>query len=264
MNKHTEISEAEFLKNYDASKFDRPSFSTDILIFSISNEETENYRKLDKKHFSILLVKRDEHPFLGQWSLPGGFVKLNESLEDAVSRVLLRETNLKDIYTEQLYTFGNVDRDPRTRVITSAYMALMDKTQLKTPLNPNAEWFNVEINEDSKKFSCKLSNGRDKIEFSVDKSSEKILKNSGLAFDHPLFIVRGLLRLRNKIEYTDVAFNVLPELFSLTELQHVYETILGKTLLAPAFRRIIQKKVEKTKHMRQGAGHRPAVLFRKK
>ena len=267
MSNNDLISEQEFLKNYDSSNFPKPSFTVDVLLFSLSNEEQENYRKLDTKHFSILLTKRAEHPFKGLWSLPGGFIELQESIDESVQRVLSRETGLDDIYTEQLYTFGAVDRDPRTRVISTAYMALMDKSELKKPLNKKAEWFDIKIKEDDKTFECVLSNGDETLGFTAkkDKNSEyKISNSQDLAFDHALFIITGLMRLRNKVEYTDIAFNVLPELFTLTELQHVYETILGKKLLAPAFRRIIAKQVIKTNNMRVGAGHRPAVLFKKK
>ena len=121
--------EEEFLKAYNPNAYDRLSLTTDILIFSVSDGLQENYRKLNKKYFSILLVKRDNYPFKGKWCLPGGFVHIDEDLEDAAPRILKDEANIKDIYLEQLYTFDDINRDPRTRVFSVAYMGLVDKNK---------------------------------------------------------------------------------------------------------------------------------------
>lgn len=266
-------SEEEFLKDYDSSIFEKLSMTADILIMSVSSEETGNYRKLSEKKFSILLVKRDNYPFKDKWCLPGGFIRMDETLEEAAKRVLENETNLKDIYIEQLYTFGDVKRDPRMRVVSTAYMALVDKNKLKDKLSDNASWFNVLMLEDDKAYHITLDNGTEEIKFVVSKTLRdlttdrydfKITKNEKVAFDHPIVIVSGLERLKNKIEYTDIVFNMMPEYFTLGELQQVYEVILGKELLDPAFRRIIADKVEKTDKVKTGGGHRPSALFRYK
>lgn len=266
-------SEEEFLKEYDSSMFEKLSMTTDILIMSVSSEETGNYRKLTEKKFSILLVKRDNYPFKDKWCLPGGFVGIDETLDEAAKRILKNETNLKDIYIEQLYTFSGIDRDPRMRVVSTSYMALVDKNRLNDKLCTNASWFNVFILEDEKSYHVTLDNGNEQIKFIVgkklrdlttDRYDFKVIKNDKLAFDHPLVIISGLERLKNKIEYTDIVFNMMPEYFTLGELQQVYEVILGKKLLDPAFRRIIANKVEKTNKMKTGEGHRPSVLFRYK
>lgn len=266
-------SEEEFLKNYDPSQFDRLSLTTDILIFSVSDEFQENYRKLNKKHFSILLVKRDTYPFKDKWCLPGGFIKIDEDIEDAALRILENEANIHDIYLEQLYTFGNPNRDPRMRVISTSYMALIDKNRLNDKISNNASWFNVMVLEDKNSIDVTLDNGSETIRFKIkkvlkekttDRYKYEVLENDKLAFDHPLVIVSGISRLKNKLEYTDIVFNMMPEYFTLGELQQVYEVILGKKLLDPAFRRIISSKVEKTSKMKTGEGHRPSVLFRYK
>mgnify|MGYP004508584029 FL=1 len=266
-------SEEEFLKDYDSSVFEKLSMTTDILIMSVSNEDTGNYRKLSEKKFSILLVKRDNYPFKDKWCLPGGFVGVDETLDEAAKRVLKTETNLKDIYIEQLYTFSGIKRDPRMRVISTSYMALVDKNRLMDKLSANASWFNVFMLEDEKSYNVTLDNGIEKIKFVVgkklrDKTTDRydfnIIKNDKLAFDHPLVIVSGIERLKNKIEYTDIVFNMMPKYFTLGELQQVYEVILGKKLLDPAFRRIIANKVEKTDKVQTGGGHRPSALFRYK
>ena len=267
-------SEEEFLKDYDSSIYEKLSMTVDILILSVSSEETGNYRKTDKKKMSILLVKRDDYPFKGKWCLPGGFVKIDEDLEDAPVRILKRETNLDNIYLEQLYTFGSVHRDPRMRIISSSYMALIDKNRLNENLNENACWFDiVSINEKDDIADVILNNGYENINFSIkkvlkEKTTDRYkfveVKNDKIAFDHTIVILSGLERLKNKIEYTDVVFNMMPELFTLGELQQVYEVILNKKLLDPAFRRIISNKVVKTNKLKTGEGHRPSYLFKYK
>jgi len=267
-------SEEEFLKDYDSSKFEKLSMTADILIFSVSNEEVDNYRKTDKKKMSILLVKRDNYPFKDKWCLPGGFIDINEDLDVAPIRILKKETNVDNIYLEQLYTFGSVKRDPRMRVVSTSYIALIDKNRLTNNLNENASWFDIIFYEDKNNIvDITLDNGTTTISFKIekilkekttDRYSFKILKNDNLAFDHPLVILSGIERLKNKIEYTDIVFNMMPEYFSLGELQQVYEVILGKKLLDPAFRRIIANKVEKTNKMKTGGGHRPSYLFKYK
>lgn len=266
--------EAEFLKNYNSDEFEKLSLTTDILIFSVSSEESNNYRKTDTKKMSILLVKRDNYPFKDKWCLPGGFVDIDEDLDEAPKRILKREANLDNIYLEQLYTFGKVNRDPRMRVISTSYMALIDKNKLTKALSANSAWFDIESFEESKdNIKIILNNDTETITFTVNKvlkdktnnqySYETVLNNQ-LAFDHDLVILTALNRLRNKVEYTDIVFNMMPELFTLGELQQVYEVILGKKLLDPAFRRIIANKVEKTSKMKTGGGHRPSALFKYK
>lgn len=267
-------SEKEFLKDYDSSCFEKLSMTTDILIFSISSEEESNYRKTDKKKMSILMCKRDNYPFKDKWCLPGGFVDIKEDLDDAPIRVLKRETNIDNIYLEQLYTFGNVNRDPRMRIVSTSYMALIDKNRLENNLSKNASWFDITLYEEKDNIvDVVLDNGKETISFKIekvlkekttDRYSYKILENKDIAFDHSVVILFGMERLKNKIEYTDIVFNMMPELFTLGELQQVYEVILGKKLLDPAFRRIIANKVEKTSYMKTGGGHRPSYLFKYK
>ena len=265
--------EQEFLDAYDSSVFEKLSMTTDILILSISDEEQANYRKTSKKHMSVLLVKREDYPFKDKWCLPGGFLDVKEDLEECPRRILAKETNLHDIYLEQLYTFGSVNRDPRMRIVSTAYMALIDKNRLKDKLSDNASWFNVTYFEEDDSVQVQLDNGKDHLVFEIkkilreqttDRYSFEITKNEDLAFDHPVVIWSGIERLKGKANYTDVVFNMMPELFALGDLQQVYEVILNKKLLDPAFRRIIADKVEKTEFTKTGGGHRPSALFRYK
>ncbi len=242
-------SEKEFLANYDASAFDRPSVTADVLIFSVSNSAAENWRRTDKKSFSVLLVRRDDYPEIGKWNLPGGFVGIKETALDAAHRILCSETGaVGDIYLEQLYTFDAPNRDPRTRVFSVAHMALVNKDNLHYSGARDAKWFDIEFDKD------KL----------VLRTSDLILTDKDLAFDHATIIRTGIERLRNKIEYTDIVFDMMPREFTLGELQQVYEIILGRKLLPAAFRRTIANKVVATDKMRTGSGHRPSVLFKKK
>ena len=264
-------SEEEFLREYDLSMFEKPSVTADIVIFSVSAQDESNYRKLTEKKISVLLVKRNNYPFKDKWCLPGGFVEMKETLEEAAHRILLLETNMKNIYLEQLYTFSDVNRDPRTRVISTTYVSLIDKNKCRDKLSPNTSWFDITLIEDEKKMEFILDNGEEKLEFSVSKVLRDnfsdmyeytTISNTSLAFDHPLAIATGISRLKNKIEYTDIVFNMMPEYFTLSELQQVYEVILGKKLLDAAFRRIIADKVEKTDKFKKGGGYRPSAFFK--
>lgn len=271
MDEKDYASEEEFLKDYDSSQFEKLSLTADMAIFSVSSENTNNYRKLSKKKFSVLLVKRTTYPFKNKWCLPGGFVGIDESIDDAAERILNRETNLHNIYMEQLYTFGDVKRDPRMRIVSTAYIALVDKNKLEDCLFPNASWFSMDILEDEKEIQVSFDNGNEQFSVTISKvlkspTSDRyqyiIKKDDHLAFDHAKVIVSGISRLKNKISYTDIVFNMMGEYFTLGELQQVYEVILGKELLDPAFRRIIANKVEKTDMVKTGGGHRPSVMYR--
>ena len=271
MDKKEYHSEEEFLRDYDPSQFDRLALTADVLIFSVSSEETGNYRKLSEKKFSVLLVKRNTYPFKDKWCLPGGFLKVDETIDEAAKRILETETNLKNIYMEQLYTFGDVNRDPRMRIVSTAYIALVDKNRLNDHLPKNASWFTMHILEDDHEIQVMFDNGIENFSIVVGKrlkspTSDRyeyfVKKDDHLAFDHAKVIVSGISRLKNKVEYTDIVFNMMPEFFTLGELQQVYEVILGKKLLDPAFRRIIAKKTVKTDKVQTGGGHRPSALFR--
>ncbi len=222
--------EKEFLESYDPKQFTPISVTVDAVIFGVSKLANENYRKLDKQSLKILLVKREEYPFKDCYALPGGFVLENETLTDSLNRTLFKKTGLKDVYSEQLYTFGDVDRDPRMRIISCAYISLLDTQKAKIK---DAEW--VDINE---------------------------IDDLNMAFDHRLIINEALGRLRAKVNQSNIVFHMMPEEFTISELQEVYEIILGEKLLSPAFRRTIEKKIEDTGKMTANAGHRPSRIFR--
>lgn len=255
------------------TRMDKFAVSTDILIFSVSKGEAKTCRNLSDKYFSILLIKRTKEPFAGCWCLPGGFVRLDETVDAAADRVLEKETNLRNIYKEQLYTFGELNRDPRARVISTAYMALIDKEVITDKLSEEASWFNIHLEENENKVNVILENGEETITYSVEKELKdkttnkyeyKIIDNNNVGFDHAKIIITGIERMKNKVRDTDIIFNMMPEYFTLGELQQIYEVILDKKLLDPAFRRIIADKVERTDKTIKTGGHRPSVMYKYK
>lgn len=262
------ISDEEFLKTYNSDSYEKMSITADITLFSVSDILKNNYRSINQKAFSILLVKRNTPPFMGKWCLPGGFLSLDETLEDCAKRVLVAETNLDNIYLEQLYTFSNVDRDIRTRVLSASYFGLVDKNNIKTRLNDNALFFNITLNEendyitinfksDSIDFSCKVK----KIINKYGIVTYEEIENDFLAFDNLIVIMTSIKRLQSKIKYTDIVFNMMPKKFTFKELQLVFESILGRKILDPVFRRSMKDKIIKLEEVKIDGGHRPAYLY---
>jgi ADP-ribose pyrophosphatase YjhB (NUDIX family) len=240
--------------------------AVDAVIFSVSAEAAPNYRKTEDQKLEILLVKRTAHPFCGKWALPGGLVASDETFNESIRRMMERKTDLGNIYLEQLYTFDHLDRDPRMRVISCAYLSLIDRSCYREEAGT---WFSLHQKNDR----LFLQSGGEKLSIKMKKAAVKNgrLKNdtcvaveSPLAFDHGAIILEGLFRLRNKLEYTDIAFNLTKDTFTLGELQRIYETILGTSLMAADFRRRIQNKIENTGEYSRGRGHRPSRLFRYK
>lgn len=249
------------------------AYAADLLIFSVDSRTTNNVRELPKKYFSILLVKRNKEPFINNWCLPGGFVSKEENSKEAAKRILKKETNLENVYIEQLYTFDEIDRDPRERVISTTYMALIDKSKLKSSLNENAKWFDIEITEkdniidinlisDSEREYIKLK--KELIDITTNEYQYSLLEKSNIAFDHYLIINFGINNLRKKVNDTDIIFNLMPKEFTIGELKQVYELILGKKLINSAFRRTINSKVIPTQEIIKTGGHRPSGLYKYK
>lgn len=283
------VTEKIFLKEYDAELYVKPSVAVDIAAFSIFSQEEENYRKLPLQTLNILLIKRGEHPYQHTWALPGGFVQPKETAEETAMRELSEETGLNDIYMEQLYTFSEVGRDPRTRVMSVAYLALMvNEQQIMASTDAiQAAWFQVRLQEigvedvmgeggrvKKTRYQLTLINKEEVIEakilceevFSTHnyQKSYQVESSAGIAFDHSKIITFAIERLRGKIEYTDLGFYLLPEYFTLTTLQKIYEVILDKPLLAANFRRKLLDKVEETPHIAEGGGYRKAKLYKRK
>jgi ADP-ribose pyrophosphatase YjhB (NUDIX family) len=267
------LSEKQFLDQYNPGEFARPSVTVDIIIFTVAGVCGDNYRKLSEKELRILLIRRGGHPYIGQWALPGGFVRPDETVGEAANRELIEETGVNGGYLEQLYTFSAPGRDPRTWVISCAHMALIDSKQIDIKAGSDAadaQWFDVKMESTAGHGHTKLLLSNKDISLSsvvVSKPGETeshIIVNNGLAFDHAEIIACALNRLRAKLEYTNLAFSLMPETFTLTELQQAYEAILGKQLFKAAFRRKIIDLVQETDQYTSDKGHRPAKIYTRK
>ncbi|MGL4850026.1 MAG: NUDIX hydrolase [Clostridium sp.] len=273
----------EFLKAYKPKDYERPSVTVDMLLFTVDDKFNDDKKRVPDKELKIMLVKRGDHPFVGQWAIPGGFVDIDESVEDAVYRELKEETNIENVYLEQLYLMGDVDRDPRMRVISSAYMALVSSKNLNPIAGDDADdvmWFTVKI-KDRTEDSYIISLEGDDLKTVLSYKVKIVFKDRGilrkkdfiiepvyedldtqLAFDHIKEINMALERLKNKIEYTEVAFTLIDEYFTLTELQKVYEVILGKQLRKSNFRKKIKSMVVETEMSENVGGYRPPKLYK--
>lgn len=285
------MTELSYLSQYNSSKYDKPSVTVDILLFTLDELKNEDVKRLPEKELKILLIKRKDHPFIENWAVPGGFVNINESIDDAAYRELKAETNIENIYMEQLYTWGDVNRDPRMRVISNSYMALVNKQGLKEKAGDDSSdlsWFSItkdlleeyktqngEIvkiyilslisSEKSIKILYNITEINSFIDFNKKVTYKFDLKessNSKLAFDHVEILIYALERMSNKVQYTTIAFSLLSEKFTLTELQQVYELLLGRYLTKPNFRRWISKLVEETPYTKREGSYRPSKLYR--
>jgi 8-oxo-dGTP diphosphatase len=208
----------------DSKNNEKYFVTTDAVVFTVLNDSLK-----------ILLVKRKYPPFQGKLALPGGFVLEKENLEEGVSRELEEETNIKNIFLEQIGAYGEVKRDPRGRVITIAFLALIDGEKVKLHASTDAElakWHEID-------------------------------NLSGLAFDHKKIIEDGLKKLRQKIKNSSVAFQIMPDKFTLTDLQKTYEAVLGESLDKRNFRKkILEENILKELNENRMIGaHRPAKLY---
>jgi len=209
---------------YDPSQFDRPSVTVDVVIFT-----------LREKTLHVLLIRRGAWPFAGQWAIPGGFVRMDESLEDAARRELREETGVDEGRLEQLRSFGDVGRDPRMRIITVAYTALISSEQVTLEASTDAA--------DAKWFAL-----------------DEIPKP--LAFDHDVILNVASSRLRERLQNSNIAQGLLPERFTLTQMQEVYEALLGRAVDKRNFRKwVASLGIVSEAEGRSTGRHRPAQLF---
>jgi len=206
-------------------QYPRAALTVDCVVFGF-----------DEGELKLLLIVRGLEPFKGRWALPGGFVRVDETLDEAARRELVEETGLKDVFLEQLYTFGAVERDPRERVVSVAHYALVKLSDHRAKAATdaaNAQWFAV----------------------------SKLPK---LAFDHADILSMGLARLQGKVRYQPIGFELLPEKFTLSQLQHLYEAVLGTELDKRNFRKKVLSfgLLIPLKETQMIGRHRPAQLFR--
>ena len=206
-------------------QYPRAALTVDCVVFGF-----------DEGELKVLLIQRALEPFQGRWALPGGFVRLEETLDEAARRELAEEAGVKNVFLEQLYSFGAVDRDPRERVVSVAYYALVKLAAFTTKAATDAsdaQWF-------------------------------PISKVPRLAFDHPKILAAALARLKGKVRYEPIGFELLPPKFTLSQLQHLYESVLETDLDKRNFRKKVLSfdLLIPLKETQLAGRHRPAQLFR--
>ena len=206
-------------------QYPRAALTVDCVVFGFDDGELK-----------VLLIQRGLEPFQGRWALPGGFVRVEETLDEAARRELGEEAGLKNVFLEQLYSFGAVNRDPRERVVSVAYYALVKLSDHRAKAATdaaNAEWF-------------------------------PISKMPRLAFDHAEILTAAHARLKGKVRYQPVGFELLPAKFTLSQLQHLYEAILGTQLDKRNFRKKVLGfgLLVPLKETQMTGRQRPAQLFR--
>ncbi|HVI03184.1 MAG TPA: NUDIX domain-containing protein [Enhygromyxa sp.] len=206
-------------------EFPRAALTVDCVVFGLDEDELE-----------VMLIRRGLEPYAGRWALPGGFVHLDETLDEAARRELEEETGLRKVYLEQLYTFGAVDRDPRERVVTVAYYALVKLSDHKIRAATDATdaaWFSLSDLPD-------------------------------LAFDHAHILEVALERLKSKVRYQPIGFELLPRKFTLTQLQRMYEIILDRPLDKRNFRKKIlgMDLLIELDEVQKDVAHRAARLYK--
>jgi 8-oxo-dGTP diphosphatase len=234
------LDEVTFLAGYDASRYPRHSLSVDVAVLTVLDGALHG-----------LLFERGSQPQAGRWSLPGGFVGIDESLEGAARRVLVERTGVEGVFVEQLFTFGDPGRDPRTRVVTVAHVALVDARSVVAMAKEAAVLAPL------------------RVPWSGETGGPvEVLSPSGealsVAFDHADILGMAVKRIRGRLGYTPIGFQLLPESFTLRSLQEVHETVLGRGLNKDSFRRrmLASGQLEATGQRERGSSHRPAELYR--
>jgi 8-oxo-dGTP diphosphatase len=232
--------EPQFLSNYEPADFERPSVAVDVVLLTQFDEQLH-----------VLVIRRGEHPHKDAWTLPGAFVRPDESLDSAAARVLAEKAGVHGVYLEQLYTFGSPGRDPRTRVISVSYYAL-------------AAWGRVRGIADATGVALASidvpwqGEQGGPVGLAIDGVA------AGLGFDHDDIVGMAVKRIRGKLDYAPIGYQLLPREFTLLQLQQVHETIAGHQLNKDSFRRrmLASHELEATGERQDGVGHRPAALYR--
>lgn len=296
---HT-LKSKEFLESYDISRYDRPSIAADIAVFSIGRKQTggADYRRLPTKTLRLLLIRRAEQPFQGEWALPGGFMQKGETIQETARRELREETGTDKAYLELCGVFSDIGRDPRGWIISQAFAAVLNEDDLAdghleaSGDAGEASWFDITVQKtvDRKQEQDNVVTCDNDYELLLQDSGAadenaavrlravirehieyrdyheivtyEILDSQGIAFDHAKIIASVFNRLRRMLgSDIRIAFDFMPEYFTLTDLQEAVELISGQELVKPNFRRKIAEYVLETDRMTQNGGHRPAKAF---
>lgn len=263
----------EFLEEYDETKYRRPSNTVDMILMTVSQAKLK-----------LLLIKRKDHPFINDWALPGGFINFDEDMETAVKRELAEETNItSDTYFRQLYTFGKTNRDPRTRIITTAYLSLTPEENIRHTRAgddaADAGWFRIckniiktDGNGRSSQVVLECEDNGVRIVYDVyDRVNQNYIhtdsklneeeSNAKLAADHIKAVNMAMDQVQHRAASTGILFNLLPAEFTLREVQNAYEAVIGKKTDTGNFRRDIRKMLNETGTKKKVNG-KYAALYR--
>lgn len=296
----------DFLEAYDINQYDRPSIAADIAVFSIGRKQAggADYRRLPAKTLRILLIRRAEQPFQGEWALPGGFMQKGETIQETARRELKEETGTDKAYLELCGVFSDIGRDPRGWIISQSFIAVLNEDDLANGhLEASgdageAAWFDITVRktadrkqeqgnvvtcdndyelllQDSGVADSDIVNDNDaavRLRAVIREHIEyrdyheivtyEIAESQGIAFDHAKIITSVFQRLRRMLgSDIRIAFDFMPEYFTLTDLQEAVELISGQELVKPNFRRKIAEYVVETDRLTQNGGHRPAKAF---
>ena len=246
---------AEFLEAYDENLYRRPSNTVDMILMTVHEGQLK-----------ILLIRRKDHPFIGQWALPGGFIEFHEDMEEAVLRELAEETSIhENTYFHQLYTFGNADRDPRTRIITTVYLSMTPESNIRRTIAADdaadAAWFTIRKkvlsqSDRERESLLTLDFGSTHMEYRIvdtvrtryieTRSERTDASNTQLAADHIKAVNMAMDQIMNRAASTGILFHLLPEEFTLREVQNAYEAIVAHKTDTGNFRRDIKRMLKET------------------
>lgn len=292
--------EKQYLKQYDIGKYERPSVTADMAVFAVMGAEsnrTKNYRKDPERKLKLLMIKRGNHPYKDAWALPGGFCQKDESTTETARRELLEETGIGNAYLRPFDIFSEPERDPRGWIISHGFLTLIDGTKCSLHASSDAreaEWFSVSarktnlcreidheqahitnsylitllceqspVRQKELRLTAKVLEKRDFVHYHETVTYE-IVSCDNIAFDHAKIILCAFLRLQNEVnENGKPVFDLMPEKFTLAQLQNAFEIVQGRKLIVPNFRRKMAEYVTETDEFLEGAGHRPAKLFKR-
>lgn len=264
--------EKKFLSAYSIEKFPRPSVATDIVAMTIRGEETGNYRLPERRHLSVLLIRRGEHPYLNRWALPGGFLRPGETAEHCAQRELFEEAGLSTDALLPLGCFSDPGRDPRGWILSSAFLSVVGKGGHALEYGDDAldaRWFDLSFTVQAGTLSIELTNGDIRLQARLKTLKRAYappafaIEQSDLAFDHAKILATALSAVQADAGARSLMFAFLPAEFTIAELQDVYELLTGRPVIGPNFRRKVQSYLRATGRRTEGDGHRPAQIFTK-